>query len=253
MSLTAIVREVSPSINECELSFHTRQPIDVGRAAAQHQIYRGILAELGLHLVALPAEPALPDAVFVEDPAVVLDELAVIAHMGAPSRRREAESLAKVLARYRKLAFLKEPATLDGGDVLRVARTLFVGLSRRTNQAAIDQLAELLREHAYTVKGVAVRRCLHLKSACSYIGQRTMLINRSWIDARPFSEFEMLDVPEEEAAAGNALLLNDVVILPASFPRTRALLQKRGFRVRTVDLSELQKAEAGVTCTSLIF
>ncbi len=253
MSLTAIVREVSPSINDCELSFHDRQPIDLGRAAAQHHVYRNILAELGVHIVALPAEPGLPDAVFVEDPAVVLDELAVIAHMGAPRRRPEGESLAKVLARYRKLAFLREPATLDGGDVLRVGRTLFVGLSRRTNQAAIDRLNELLREHDYTVKGVPVRRCLHLKSACSYIGQRTILINRSWIDAGPFAEFEMLDVSEEEPAAGNALLLNGVVILPASFPQTRTLLEERGFRVRTVDLSELQKAEAGVTCTSLIF
>ena len=253
MPLTAIVREVSSSINDCELSFHARQPIDVARAIAQHKAYQDCLAELGVRIVSLPAEPGLPDAVFVEDPAVVVDEVAIISNLGAPSRRPETSSLANVLLRYRPLKFLTEPATLDGGDVLRIGRSVFVGLSRRTNRDGIDQLGDLLGAYDYQVQPVEVRGCLHLKSACSYIGNDTVLVNRSWIDAEPLSGFELLDVPEEESAAANALLLNDVVIIPASFPKTRALLEKRGFRVRTIDVSELQKAEAGVTCTSLIF
>lgn len=253
MPLTAIVREVSSSINDCELSFHARQPIDVVRAIAQHKAYQDCLVELGVRIVSLPAEPELPDAVFVEDPAVVVNEVAIISNLGAPSRRPETRSLANVLLRYRPLKFLAEPATMDGGDVLRIGRSVFVGSSQRTNRDGIVQLDDLLGPYDYQVQPVEVRGCLHLKSACSYIGNDTVLVNRSWIDAERLSGFELLDVPEEESAAANALLLNDAVIIPASFPKTRALLEKRGFRVRTVDVSELQKAEAGVTCTSLIF
>ncbi|HEX7516178.1 MAG TPA: arginine deiminase family protein [Chthoniobacterales bacterium] len=253
MPLTAIVREVSSSINECELSFHARQPIDVARAIAQHKAYQDCLAELGVQIVSLPAEPELPDAVFVEDPALVVDEVAIISNLGALSRRPETRSLANVLLRYRPLKFLAEPATLDGGDVLRIGRSIFVGLSGRTNRDGIHQLGNLLGAYDYQVQPVEVTGCLHLKSACSYIGNDTVLVNRSWIDAERFRGFELLDVPEEESAAANALLLNDVVIIPVSFPKTRAFLEKRGFRVRTIDVSELQKAEAGVTCTSLIF
>ncbi len=136
---------------------------------------------------------------------------------------------------------------------MRVGRAFFVGLSRRTNREGIDQLRNLLQTHGYQIHPIKVQGCLHLKSACSYIGQDTILVNRSWIDTKSFGEFELLDVAEEEPAAANALLVNEVVIMPASFPKTRALLEARGFRMRTIDVSELQKAEAGVTCCSLIF
>lgn len=253
MSLVALTREVSPSINDCELSFHERQPIDLSRAIAQHEVYRDCLAELGVQVVSLPAQPGLPDAVFVEDPAVVVDEVAVISNMGAASRRPEAATLAEALSRYRPLRFIAEPGTLDGGDVLRIRRSIFVGLTARTNQAGFEQFSDLLTPCGYQVRSVCVTGCLHLKSACSYIGNNTILVNRSWIDVERLSEFALLDVPEEEPAAANVLLVQDVVIMPASFPKTRALLEQRGFRVRAVDVSELQKAEAGVTCCSLIF
>jgi dimethylargininase len=252
MPLIAITRPVSSSITHCELSFHARQPIDVARAIAQHKAYQDCLAELGVRIVSLPAEPELPDAVFVEDAAVVVDEVAVIPIMGAPGRRPEARTLIETLSLYRPIKFLVEPATLDGGDVLRAGRFVFVGLSQRTNRKACSQLSDLLGGHGYQVQSVEVRGCLHLKSACSYIGSDTMLVNRSWIDTERLRGFELIDVPNEEPGAANALLVEDVVIIPASFPKTRALLEERGFRVRTIDLSELQKAEAGVTCGSLI-
>ena len=254
MSLTAITRDVSPNVNDCELSFHERRPIDVPKAIAQHNAYRDCLAELGARIISLPAEPGLPDAVFVEDAAVVLDEIAVITNMGAASRRPEAASVAKALMRYRPLKYLTLPATLDGGDVLRIGRTLFVGLSGRTNRQGVEQLSELVRPHGYQVQPVEVTGCLHLKSACSYVGNNTILANRFWIDLEPLRGFELLDVPKEEPAAANALLLADVVIVPGlAFPKTHGLLEEQGFRVRTADMSELQKAEAGVTCCSLIF
>jgi dimethylargininase len=251
--LIAITRGISSSINDCELSFHDRHAIDVAKATAQHKAYQECLAELGVRVISLPPEPNLPDAVFVEDPAVVVDEVAVISVMGAPCRRPEANSLAVALSRYRPIRSLTEPATLDGGDVMRIGPMVFVGLSRRTNRDGIRQLSEVLRAFEYVVGPVEVRSCLHLKSACSYIGEDTILVNREWIDPQPLAAFDLLDVHDEEPAAANALLVNGIVILPTSFPKTRALLEQRGFRVRSIDASELQKAEAGVTCSSLIF
>jgi dimethylargininase len=253
MPLTAITREVSPNINNCELAFHARQPIDVAKAVAQHKGYQDRLDKLGVRIVSLPAEPELPDAVFVEDAAVITKEVAIVSRMGAPSRRPEGSTLIDTLSHYRPIKFLVGPATLDGGDVLVVGRVVFVGLSARTNREGFVQLSDILSAYNYQMHPVAVRGCLHLKSACSYIGDSTALVNRSWIDAEKLRGFELIDVPAEEPAGANALLINDVVLIPASFPKTRTLLEQRGFRVQTIDLSELQKAEAGVTCTSLIF
>jgi dimethylargininase len=253
MSLLAITREVSPSIQDCELSFHTRQPIAVAKAIGQHQAYQRCLADLGVQIVSLPAEPCFPDGVFVEDTAIVLDELAVIANMGAVSRRGETQTVAEALAAYRPMQFLVEPATLDGGDVLRIDRSVFVGLSRRTNSEAVTQLRDLLRPYNYEVGPIEVKGCLHLKSACSYIGNNTVLLNAAWINPEPLRAFDLLPVPDDEPGTANVLLINNVVIIPAFFPKTRALLEQRGFRMRTIDVSELQKAEAGVTCCSLIF
>ena len=253
MSLVAITREVSLGINHCELSYQAREPVDLASAITQHKAYQVCLSELGLRVIVLPAQPELPDSVFVEDTAIVLDELAVIMRMGAPSRRPEASSMPMALAPYRSLAFLAEPATMDGGDVLCVGRSIFVGLSRRTNQEGVSQLNKLLQAHGYTVIGIEVKECLHLKSACSYLGDRTMLVNRAGLAAEQLAGFYLLDVPEEEPAAANVLRIHDTIVMPASFPRTRALLEARGLKVRPVEVSELQKAEAGVTCCSLIF
>lgn len=252
MELIAITRDVSPSINDCELSFHTRQPIYVATAIAQHKSYQRCLTELGVRVISLPAEPALPDAVFVEDAAVVVDEVAVIPIMGAPSRRFEVESMARALKPYRSLKFFAQPGRLDGGDVWCIGRRVFVGLSRRTNKDGLVQLRNFLRPYGYDVQPIAVERCLHLKSACSCIGDGTLLINPSWIDARKLSKFNFIDVPEEEPGAANALRIEDTVIISARFPETRGRLEQKGFRVRPIDLSELEKAEVGLTCTSVI-
>jgi dimethylargininase len=253
MQLMAITRPVSRSINNCALSFQARQAIDVAKATAQHKAYQDCLTALGVQVVSLAAEPDLPDAVFVEDPAVIVDEVAIISIVGAPSRRPEARSLAVALSRYRPIRQLVGPATLEGGDVIRVGRSVFVGLSQRTNREGFGQLRDILRAYDYQVQAVAVGGCLHLKSACSYIGNNSILINRSLVDPEQFRGFKLIDVADEEPAGANALLVKDVVIIPASFAKTRTLLERRGFCVRIIDLSELQKAEAGVTCTSLIF
>jgi dimethylargininase len=251
--LTAITRAVSPAIVHCELTFVARQPIELSKARDQHRDYEQLLERLGARVISLPAEPALPDSMFVEDPAIVLDELAVILPLGTESRRAEAPSLAQALSKFRKLEYVTPPATLEGGDVLRIGRTLFVGLSSRTNSEGIRQLTAILAPHGHEVVAVPVTGCLHLKSAVTYLGRNTLLANRAWFDASPFASYDWIDVAPEEPHAANALALAGTVIFPASFPHTRSRIEAAGFQVTPLEISELQKAESGLTCSSLIF
>jgi dimethylargininase len=250
----ALTRAVSPAIGACELAHLPRRPIDVATAQAQHRAYESALAALGCDVHTLPADPALPDSVFVEDMAVVLDDVAVIAWPGAASRRPERDAVAEALAAYRPLLRLEPPATLDGGDVLRLRDTLIVGLGARTNVAALDQLRTALAPRGLSVRGVPVQGCLHLKSAATLVGPRTLLCNRRWVDAAAFgNEVEILEVDPAEPYAANGLLLADQLIYPDNFPATRARLERTGVRVYAVNVSELQKAEGAVTCCSLVF
>ena len=251
--LMAITRALSPAFAQCELSYIPRQPIDMAGAREQHHAYERALAGLGARVVSLPEEPDLPDSVFVEDPAIVLDELAVILPLGAPTRRPEADSLARALAPYRKLAHIELPAAIEGGDVLRIGRKLFVGLSQRTNAEGIRRLSEILAPFAYQVIPVPVTGCLHLKSAVTYLGRDTLLANRAWFDTAPLTGYHWIDVAPEEPHAANALAIEASVLFPASFPRTRARIEQQSFQVVSLDISELQKAEAGLTCSSLLF
>ena len=251
--LTAIARAVSPGIVNCELTFVARQPIDLAKAEEQHRAYQRLLEKCGARVISLPAEPSLPDSMFVEDPALVLDELAVIFPLGTETRRPEAASIAQSLSKFRKLAHVELPGTVEGGDILRVGRRVFAGLSSRTNAGGISQLASILAPHGYEVIAVSVSGCLHLKSAVTHIGRNLLLANRAWFDTKPFTGFEWIDVDPGEPHAANALAIGTTVVFPASFPRTRARIEDRGFHVTPLDISELQKAESGLTCSSLLF
>jgi len=189
----------------------------------------------------------------VEDPAFVLDELAVIFPLGTETRRREAPSLARALAKYRALEHIILPGTLEGGDILRIQRKLFVGLTQRSNAEGVRQLTAILATHNYQVVSVPVTGCLHLKSAVTHLGRNTLLANRAWFDANALAGYEWIDVDPAESHAANALTLGGTVIVPASFPLTRARIEARGFHVTPLDISELQKAESGLTCSSLLF
>jgi len=251
--LAAITRKVSPALADCELSFISRQPIDMEKAKAQHHAYEQLLENLGVHVISLPEEPELPDSMFVEDPAIVLDEVAVICPLGTETRRKEAPSLATALEKFRKLADVRLPGTLEGGDVLRVGKKLFVGLTKRTNAEGIRQLGAIVEKFGYDVTAVPVTGCLHLKSAVTFLGRNTLLANRLWFRWGRLDGFGWIDVDTSEPHAGNSLAIGDSIIFPASFPKTRAAIEARGFRVQPLDISELQKAESGLTCSSLLF
>jgi dimethylargininase len=194
----------------------------------------------------------LPDATFVEDTAIVLDELAIVGPMGAGTRRPESEAMATVLSAYRRVHWLRSPATLDGGDVLRLGHTLYVGQTPRTNAAAVEQLCTVVAPLGYSVVPVPITECLHLKSACSRLDDETVLINPEWIPPDVFAGVRTVFVPAGEPWGANTVRVGTTIITPASEPLTRANLEQHGYRTAAVDVSELQKAEAGVTCLSLI-
>ena len=239
-----ITRDVSPKVNAAEVTYVDRTPIDYHRAVRQHHQYRQLLRSLGHTVVSLPADERHPDCVFVEDTAIVLPEVAVITRPGAESRRGETPVIAEALARYRPLVQIVAPATIDGGDVLVLDDRIFVGISTRTNEAAVEQLR---KRTGREVIPVPVEGALHLKTAITRVAQDTLLVNREWIDVSPFAGWKLLD-----AAEPNALLVGDVVIYPSGHPEGLQTLEAHGLDVRTVDASELAKAEGGVTCCALL-
>lgn len=250
---TALARGVSSAIGSCELTHVARQPIDVEKAERQHRAYVSVLRDLGCRVHELPADPTLPDSVFVEDTAVLVDGLAVIARPGAASRRKEIDAIDAFLSLRLPALRIESPGTLDGGDVLRVGRTLYVGTSGRTNAAGIAQLRAGLASYGYEVRAVRVSGCLHLKSAVTEVGNGLLLIQREWVDADAFSDCICIEVDPLEPHAANALRVGAEVVYPAAYPRTAARLRDRGLRLRLVDVSELAKAEGAVTCCSLIW
>ena len=251
--LVALTRDVSPAIAQCELTHLSRVAIDLDKARAQHEDYERALSTLGCAVHRLASGPGMPDSVFIEDTAIVLDELAIVTRLGAESRRVECAAVESALSPYRTIARIDPPGALDGGDVLVAGRSIFIGLSNRTNHVAVEQVRTLTAPFRYSVQPVSVTGCLHLKSAVTAAGENTLLMNRAWAPADVFRTFDIVDAHPSEPYAANIVRVGDGLLYPAAFPRTRDRLEGRGFRVTTIDVSELAKAEGAVTCCSLIF
>lgn len=252
----ALTRPVSAAFARCELTHLAREPIDVARARRQHDAYEDLLSDLGCTVLRLEEEPELPDSVFVEDAAFVVNEVAVITRPGAQSRRGETTSVAAALAAHRPLVHIEAPGTLDGGDVLRIGKRVYVGESERSNAAAIAQLRTALAPHGYEVESIGLRDCLHLKTAITAIGGGKLLVHSPWIAPEDLQGalggYEHVEVDPSEPFAANALRIGDTVVMPAAFPRTVARVRAHGIDVRTVEVDEIAKAEGGVTCCSVV-
>jgi len=253
MRTVAVTRELTAAIGNCELTFLHRSAIDFALAQQQHRDYQSALSSLGCEVVVVPAPPGLADSVFIEDTALVLDDIAVMLRPGVASRQPEVAGVAEVLQQYKPLKAIEPPGTIDGGDLLRVGNRIFAGLSTRSNQSGIQQLRDIVSDFGMTVETVETTKCLHLKSAVSEVAPGTLLINTDWISSSAFKDFELIPVDKEETHAANALRIGKNLIYPSSFPRTMDVLVNRGIDVVPVDLTELQKAEGAVTCCSLIF
>ena len=251
--LTAITREVNAAIGSCELTFLSRIEIDIDLALKQHEQYQAALSSLGCDIVSVPTEPGLPDSVFIADTALVLDEIAVLCRPGVASRRPEVAGVEGVLQQYRTLSSIGSPGTLEGGDLLRIDKVIYAGLSTRSNKSGIEQLRSIVADYGFSVKIVETTKCLHLTSAVSEVAPGTLLINPDWISKSAFADYDLIDVDKDEAHAANALLVGRSLIYSSSYPRTMEKLMSRGIVVVPVDVSEVQKAEGAVTCCSLVF
>lgn len=253
MGIVAITHLPSPRMGDALRTFIDVETIDLALANDQHVAYRDALARAGAEVIVLDSNLAHPDAVFVEDTAIVLDEVAVLTAMGAPSRHAEPQGIEPELRRHRgEIVRIEAPGTIEGGDVLRVRRTIFVGMSARTNPAGIDALEAVTRRFGYALRRVAVEGCLHFKTACTALPDGTMLLNPRWVKAADLEGFPVLHVAEGESDAANVALVNGRVIAAAAHPRTLDLVRARGFEVDAVDLSEFAKAEGCATCLSIL-
>lgn len=251
--IVALTRKPARALDACELTYREREPIDAPAAAAQHRVYCDALAACGARVVTLPSVDELPDSVFVEDTAIVLDEIAVLTRPGVASRRGEVSLIEPEVSRLRRFVRVEAPATLEGGDVLRLGHTLYVGLSPRTNKAGAEALRRLVAPHGYQVVTVELRGCLHLKTGCSGLDEETVLVNPDWVDAAVFHGREVVAVDAAEPWAANVLHVGGPVCVSSAFPRTAEMLAARGYDVRAVEVSEFAKAEGGLTCMSLLF
>jgi dimethylargininase len=248
----ALVRAVAASLGDCELSFVDRCPIDVMRAQTQHAAYVKALQGLGCQVQWVTALPAHADGVFVEDTAVVVPEVAVITRPGAPSRRGEIDSMEQALGRFMTVRRVQDPATLEGGDVLRIGRALYVGASARSNAQGVAQLGAALAPFGYSVRALPMRDCLHLKSAVTFIPPDIALVNPAWIDPTSLGLARIIAVDPQEPFGANTLTLAGVTLVSAAYPRTRERLESQGVITRVLDIDELHKAEAALTCLSVI-
>lgn len=251
--IRAITRDVSKTIENCELGFIERKQIDFARAVQQLEAYRQALRSCGVEVTCLPEDLSHPDACFVEDTAIVLDEIAIICNPGALSRRGETPPIASELAKYRELTYIQSPGTIDGGDVLIAGTRILVGRSNRTNDEGIGMLARITGAFGYRLSAVDVKGCLHFKSACTAINDETLLVNTEWVDPAVLSGFRLIDVPRDEQWSANVLRVEDTVFVQADFPRTLDRIREVHNMVETLDVSEFRKAEASLTCLSLIF
>jgi dimethylargininase len=249
---TAIVRQPGGDLSACELSYQQREPIDAQRLAAQHADYVAALRAAGLNVITLPALPEFPDSVYVEDTAIVLDEVAIMTRPGVPSRIGEVEPMARILEPLRTILTMEAPSALDGGDVCLHAGVLHVGQGGRTNHAGLKELAHLVLDHGYRVKAVELGDCLHLKSAMSSLPDGRVLIHRDWLNLSRVEHSGIIEAHPSEPCGANVLTVGEHVICSSAYPRTNQRLSDEGFSLLEVNLSEVHKMEAAVTCPSLI-
>ncbi|WP_024955774.1 dimethylarginine dimethylaminohydrolase family protein [Sulfurospirillum arcachonense] len=251
--LNIITHLPSSSLEKCELTFLQSNPIDIKKAQKEHKSYCSMLQECGAKVITLDENMDLADSVFVEDPIIVFDEVAVLCSMGVESRRKERATLEKVFANYREIKSIELPAKIEGGDVLKIGKQIFVGKSARTNSQGIRALREIIAPYGYEVTLVKVSGCLHLKTGCTALDDATLLINPEWVDSSVFQGFKQIIVPKEEPFGANILKINESICMNEAFPKTIEIVKSLGYTVKITDITEFVKAEAGLTCMSVPF
>lgn len=249
----AIVREVPDTYAQCLTLEAIDVPIDVPKAREQHEHFCAILAGLGLEVTRLEADESLPDCCFVEDTAVLIDDLVILTNPGAPTRVKEVEAVEKSLHGVKPLAKILPPGTLDGGDVLIIEKTVYIGLSSRTNPEGIRQFAALAAPKGYAVVSVPVSGLLHLKSAVTYLGNGQVILAPAYVDASFFKEYQLLELSEAEAYCANCLNVNGTILMPEGYEQVKKRIESLGFPVIELDMSEFKKGDGALTCKALLY
>jgi dimethylargininase len=234
-------------------TFHDKQKIDVALAKQQHQQYSRTLSSLGIKLIRIEADDTLPDCCFTEDTVIVFDDYAIITIPGATSRIPETIEIEKTLSPLKTIVHIKKPGTIDGGDVLKIGKIFFIGNSARTNEEGIRQVASVIKHKGYQVIPVKIWNTLHLKSVCTYLGNGCIILAEGYLDEKVFSEYDKIIVPKEEEYSANCLVVNGSVLIPKGFPKTKKLIENKGFPIIELEMSEIEKAEGALTCLSVIF
>jgi len=251
--LNVLTHLPSPSLEQCELTFLNSEPINIKKALKEHEAYREMINSCGANVIVIDKNIDLPDSVFVEDPIIVFDEVAILTSMGVESRRKESATMEQVFLKYREIKRIELPSKIEGGDVLKIGKQIFVGKSTRTNAQGIRDLREILTPYGYEVIAVKVAGCLHLKTGCTALDDKTLLINPEWIDSKVFTGFRQIIVPREEPFGANILKINEIICMNEAFPKTIELVVSLGYKVKSTDITEFVKAEAGLTCMSVPF
>jgi dimethylargininase len=250
----ALVRGVPASFAAALTGLPLATPLDPARAQRQHAAYVAALADLGLEVVAVPADEACPDCCFVEDTAVVAGGVALLTRPGAPSRRAEVSVVGAVLARYLPVVRMEAPATLDGGDCLQLGATIYVGRSARTNEAGIAGLEAVFAPRGLRVVPVPMPAgVLHLKTVCSRLADDCMLLAEDTIAPAEFVGVRIISVPAAEAHAANVLAVGRAALVPHDAPETARRVTRAGWTVHPIDTSELRRADGALTCPSILF
>jgi len=247
----AIVRPVPNSYDRCVRT--NVEKIDVDLAKRQHAEYCRVLQKLGLKLIWIEGDNTLPDSCFVEDTAAIFGEKATICNMKIKSRIKEVVEVAKVLERLKETYYIRPPATIDGGDVLKIEDKVFVGLSSRSNLQAIHQLRKILENSKFEIVPVKIYNVLHLKSACTYLGNNYVILSRGHFDTEILREYKKIVVPREEEYAADCLAIDGTVLMAKGYPGAKRLLEKQGFSVIELEISEFRKGEGALTCISIIW
>lgn len=250
---SAFVREPSPDIDQCELTCMERTTINPELVADQHKSFVNLLKKLNVKTTILPHEEGLPDGMFMQDPALVLDEVAILCRLGVESRRKETLSLKPLLKELRPIMEMTAPGMMEGGDIQVAGKNIFVGISTRTNAEGVAQLKSIVEPLGYFVRIIEVKGCLHLGTGATYLGKNTFLINPDWIDAKALGSFKIILIDASEPFAANALRVGENLIYSEDSPKTRALMEAHGFIVHSTPMSEIAKAEGGVTCLALLY
>ena len=253
MFSNAIVRKPGKSL------VHGLTTADLGtpfyeKALAQHSNYVKALESCGLEVLVLDAIEQYPDSTFIEDIALLTTECAIITNPGAPSRKGETEGIKEILRNYYlNIEEIKDPGTVEAGDIMMVGSHFYIGISARTNQAGAQQMISLLEKYGLSGSVIKLEEVLHLKTGLSYLERNNLVAAGEFLEKEEFKNFNLLEIDDEESYAANCIWVNGTVLIPKGFPRAKRTIENADYQTIELDVSEFQKLDGGLSCLSLRF